>query len=104
MTTNNMMIAGIILGSIIVINQIVKFGMLMHKRAKIKDYNGFVYTTYTQYAKETPAIILRIQDDYILHYNTFLKRCRFLSLFFKEMDYIGESPIKIIDLFQTNNP
>jgi hypothetical protein len=99
-----MIIPGAILGSVVMVIQIVKYCILIRKRAKIKDYNLFVHETYTQYAKKTPAIILRIQDGYILQYNRFLKGCRFLSLFFKEMDYIGECPAKIVDLFKVNKP
>lgn len=92
------------LASAMVVTQIVKLGMLIHRRWQVKDYNRFVHAAYTQYAKETPAIILRIQDGNIQHYNSFLKRCRFLSVFFKEMDYFGQPPaVKMFDLFPVKN-
>lgn len=101
-TVNTMIVVGIAFGVIVITTQVVLFFKLLHERAKIKDYNKFVYTTFTQNARKTPAIILRIQNDNILHYNRYLERCRFLSLFFREVDYIGESPVKIVDLFKNN--
>lgn len=95
-TPNNLIVAGVVLASIIII-QIVKFGILVYRRRQVKKYNRFVDATYTDNAKATPALILRVQDGNIRLYNEFLKRSRLLSLFFKQMDYAGGHPMEIID-------
>lgn len=92
-------VAGSVLAAIVVVTQIVKLWMLIHRRIKIKDYNKFVDITFTQNERDTPAIILRVQNGNILHYNKFQERCRFLSIFFRQIPYIGDSPVKVVDLF-----
>ncbi len=101
---DNLIATGIVIGSAVIGNQMVKYGILRYRRMKIRDYNRFVHTTYTQHAKQTPPMILRIQNDYIRRYNSLLKYCRFLSCFFKEIDYFGGPARQIVELIPADNP
>jgi hypothetical protein len=102
-TTHHAIVAGLIFAAILIAGQVVRFGMLLQRRSKIKAYERFIYTTFTQYRRQTPTLILRIQDGNILRYNDLLKQCRFLALFFKEMDYLVEPPVEVADLSLMNN-
>ncbi len=89
--------------ALIIARQAILCGTLLYRRMRVRDYNRFVYTTYTSQDKSTPVLILRIQDDNIQQYNGLLNDCRFLSLFFKEISYIGEPPEERVDLSPINN-
>lgn len=77
--------------------------ILCNKRSKAKDYNRFIHQTYTQYEKATPAIVGRIQYDYIDKYNNFRKRCKFWALFFKKLPLLGDPSKRMYDLYDTCN-
>lgn len=96
-TVDWLIVVAVVVAAVLIVIQIVKLGALLKRWATAKDYNSFVHVTYTQNVKETPTMILRIQNGYIQQYNACLKRCRFLSLFFKEMACFGDSPVKIVD-------
>ena len=54
----------------IVVIWLVGFSTTVVKRkCKMKRYNKFVDTCYTNLCKETPNMILRIQNSYIREYN-----------------------------------
>lgn len=98
------LLAGVIIAvSLVIIRQLVLFIVLCVHRNRAKDYNRFIHSTYTQYEKETPAIVGRIQYQYIEAYNKYCKRCKFLSLFFRPLPLLGNSAKRVYDLFAPGN-
>lgn len=93
----------IIIASFVIIRQIVLFIALCVHRNRAKDYNRFIHSIYTQYEKETPAIVGRIQYYYIEKYNKHRKRCQFLSLFFRPLPLLGDPTKRVYALFDTCN-
>ena len=103
--THNPLIAAVaVLVLCVILNQFIKCSMLLYRRIKVKIYNRSVHKKYTQYAKETPAIILQIQNDYIMSYNDLLSYCCFLSNFFRGIGYFDGRPVGSASLLAADNP